>query len=69
VLLTARETQEVAVEVFNTLGRRVYLERRTLQAQEATPLRFDTQQWSSGVYFLRVDGQQFTTKRKLVVVR
>lgn len=68
VVLTAKESQEVGVEVFNTLGQRVYRERRTLRAQEATSLRFDTQQWSSGVYFLRVDGQQFTTKRKLVVV-
>lgn len=68
VMLTAREMQEASIEVFNTLGERVYSENRTLQAQQSTPLRFDTQQWGSGLYILRVSGQQFTTERKLMVV-
>ena len=69
VMLTAKETQEASVEVYNTLGERVYSERRTLQGQNATALRFDTRQWGSGLYFLRVSGPQFTTKRKMVVVQ
>jgi len=69
VMLTAKETQEASVEVFNTLGERVYFERRTLRGQNATALRFDTRQWGSGLYFLRVSGPQFTTKRKMVVVQ
>lgn len=66
--LTAKETQETSIEVYNTVGERVYAESRVLGASEATPLTFDTRRWGSGLYFLRVSGRQFTTTQKVVVV-
>ena len=67
--LTARASQPVTVEVFNTIGEQVYTERRQLQAQAPTTLRFDTSMWSSGVYFLRVQGEDFSKTRRFAVVQ
>jgi hypothetical protein len=67
--LTARASQPVTVEVFNTIGKRVYTERRQLQAEAPTTLRFNTSMWSSGVYFLRVQGEDFSKTRRFAVVR
>lgn len=67
--LTVQEGQSVTVEVFNTIGERLYRDRRTLRARSASTLRIDTSPWSSGMYFLRLQGDDFTRTRKLVVVR
>jgi len=47
----------------------VYTERRQLQAEAPTTLRFNTSMWSSGVYFLRVQGEDFSKTRRFAVVR
>jgi hypothetical protein len=45
------------------------MERRQLQAQAPSTLRFDTSMWSSGVYFLRVQGEDFSTTRRFAVLQ
>jgi hypothetical protein len=68
LILTARQFQDTAVEVYNAIGERVYRRRRVLGQQEPTRFRFDTQEWASGVYFVRVRGRSFSMTRKMVVV-
>jgi hypothetical protein len=65
--LTAQRAQSVTVEVYDVLGQRMYRTRRQVPARAASPLTIDVSDWSSGVYFLRIRGQAFTTTRKLVV--
>ena len=67
--LTVDEQQAVTVEVYNTIGERIFRDRRQLAARTATSLRVDAGRWSSGVYFLRVRGDGFSKTRKLVVVK
>ncbi len=52
--LTARESQSVTVEVYNTIGERVYRDQREVRAQDPSFLSIDASQWASGVYFLRL---------------
>jgi len=67
--LTVQDQQTVTVEVFNTIGERIYRDRRALSARTATPIRLDVGRFSSGVYFLRVQGDGFSTDRRMVVVK
>ena len=66
--LTARESQNVQVEVYNTLGEQVYADRREVRAQEPTFLSIDASQWASGVYFLRLRGETSIGQTKKMVV-
>ena len=52
--LTARESQNVQVEVYNTLGEQVYSDEREVRPQDPASLSIDASQWASGVYFLRL---------------
>jgi len=67
--LTARESQDVQVEIYNTLGEQVYSDEREVRAQDPTFLSIDVSQWASGVYFLRLrgDGSVGQTKKMIVV--
>jgi hypothetical protein len=67
--LTARESQDVQVEVYNTLGEQVYRDEREVRPQDPTFLSIDVSQWASGVYFLRLrgDGSVGQTKKMIVV--
>lgn len=67
--VTAQTGQSVTVEVYDALGRRVYQDRRDLEALTPTTLNVDASRWSSGSYFLRVRGDEFTKTRKMVVVK
>lgn len=67
--LTAQNDQPITVEVFNTIGERVYHEDRDVDALTPVTLSLDVGQWSSGVYFLRVRGDEFTKTRRMIVVR
>lgn len=67
--LTAQTSQTVDVEVYDTMGRRVYSAERAVGARAATPLVFPTNRWSSGLYLVRLRGDTFTKTRKLVVRR
>jgi hypothetical protein len=67
--LTARESQDVQVEVYNTIGEQVYRDEREVRPQDPTFLSIDVSQWASGVYFLRLrgDGSVGQTKKMIVV--
>lgn len=67
--LTARESQDVQVEIYNTLGEQVYRDEREVRPQDPTFLSIDVSQWASGVYFLRLrgDGSVGQTKKMIVV--
>lgn len=67
--LTAREAQPVTVEVYDANGKRIYAERRELRKRTPAVLTIDTSGWASGMYFLRVRGEEFTKTRKMVVVQ
>jgi hypothetical protein len=67
--LTVKSTQRVTVEVFNSLGQRVYVGERQLDARTPTTLSLDVRSWSSGVYFLRLDGKEFSATEQMVVVQ
>ena len=63
----ARE-QQVRVEVFNLLGRRVaLLFDGRLRAHQAHPFTFDAKALPSGLYFYRATGQTFTATRKILL--
>ncbi|MFB6273513.1 MAG: T9SS type A sorting domain-containing protein [Salinibacter sp.] len=67
--LTAQSDQSVTVEIYNTLGKRLYRERRKIKALTPVTLSVDAGRWSSGMYFLRVRGAEFTKTRKMIIVR
>ena len=68
--LTARQSQSVTVEVYNTLGERVYTARREVRAQDPVLLSIDVSRWASGVYFLRLRGRKSVGRtEKMVVVK
>ncbi len=68
--LTARETQSVTVEVFNSLGQRMYSEDRTVDANVPTRITIDADTWGSGLYVLRVQGESgITETQNMLVVR
>lgn len=67
--LTARDGQSVDIAIYNVAGQRLYSETRDLGAKSPEFLSIDTSRWSSGMYFLRVSGTEFTKTRRLVVTR
>ena len=70
ITVTPREAQQVTVDVFDLLGRRVArLHDGRLNAGEATMLTLSGAQHASGVYVLRVVGEQFQTTTRLTLVR
>jgi hypothetical protein len=70
ITVTPREAQQVTVDVFDMLGRRVArLHNGRLNAGEATTLTLSGAQHASGVYFVRVVGEQFQTTTRLTLVR
>jgi len=66
-----QERQPVSIELYNTLGQRV----RTIYddtpqvVDEIETLTLDIGDLASGLYFVRMRGESFTTTQKLVVVR
>lgn len=67
--LSVQNTQRVTVEVFNTIGERIYQSEPRVEALAPEVLRLNVSEWGSGVYFFRVQGEDFTRTRKLVVVK
>jgi photosystem II stability/assembly factor-like uncharacterized protein len=68
--LTLRETQDVRAAVYNAIGQHV----RTVfdgevRANDPVDLQLTASGLSSGVYFLRVEGDSFTTTRRATLVR
>jgi len=72
VELAVQERQEVAVRLYDLLGRRVAtLHSGPLPAQELRRLRLDVSSTglTSGTYFLRVRGEDFAATERITVVR
>jgi len=68
--LSVREEQNVTVEVYDALGRRVkVLYDGTLKANESRPLRFRGDDLTSGHYFIRIRGESFSTVRRAVLTK
>ena len=68
VELTAQNRQTARIEIFNSLGQRVFEAQRSLGQQAATRLTLNTQRWASGMYFIRVTGSDFTETEQFVVL-
>jgi len=66
--LTAQTDQPVTIEVYDVTGKRIYRERRRVEAQAPERVTLRARTWSSGMYFLRVQGSDFTETRKVIVV-
>jgi hypothetical protein len=68
--VTVRQSQPVTVQLYDVLGRRVRtVLDETMSAQRTRTLRIRTTDLSSGVYFLRVRGDDFSTTRRVTVVQ
>jgi hypothetical protein len=68
--VTVREEQNVRVEVFDLLGRRVaQVHDGPLNGGDTKKITLGTSGLSSGVYFIRVDGETFQEVRRMTVVR
>jgi hypothetical protein len=68
--VAVRDNQEVSVEVYDVLGRRVarVFDDR-IEAQQVQRIRIPTDRWASGAYFVRVEGADFREMRRLTIVR
>lgn len=69
VTLTARDPQGVSVDVYNTLGERIFSGTEELRPHDPVRISLDSRRWSSGMYFLRISGRTFSETRKMVVVQ
>ena len=68
--LTTQNTQNVLVEVYDTIGRRVYRDQRRADGNQAQVIEIGAaEQWASGMYFVRVTGDDFSETRKVSLVR
>ncbi|HCR48791.1 MAG TPA: hypothetical protein DIW24_04115, partial [Bacteroidetes bacterium] len=68
--LTVGRTQTVQVEVYDAVGRRVgVLHRGELGANEAHAFRIAAQGLSSGTYFIRATGEEFSGIQKVMLLK
>jgi hypothetical protein len=68
--VTVREAQEVTVDVYNVLGQRVRtLYRGQIEANDTKQLQLNGRRLSSGLYFVRVRGEDFSVHRRAMLVR
>jgi len=68
--LSVRKAQAVDVTLYNVLGQRVArLHDGRVSPQAPLRLSIDASQLPSGVYFVRVEGEQFQATRRMTVVR
>ncbi len=68
--LSVRDAQPVRVAVYNVLGQRVrVLLEETVAAQTQRRIDLNADGLSSGIYFVRVTGQEFQATEKLSIIR
>jgi hypothetical protein len=68
--VTVRDRQPVRIQLYDVLGRRVgTIMDEELPAQETHTLQIDAQRLASGVYFLRILGDEFATTERMTVVK
>jgi len=69
-VISADRSQEVGVEVFDSLGRRVaLLYRGTIDADVEHRFTFEAGVLPSGLYVIRATGETFTTSKKVTLLR
>ncbi len=67
--VTVRESQPLQIDMYDILGRRVRrLQREEVSGQQTHRLQVGTRRLSSGVYFLRIQGESFSEVRRFTVV-
>ena len=70
ISVQVRETQDVAVMLYDLLGRRVTtLHRGAMTSDTAHQINIDATDLVSGVYLLRVQGDTFSDTQRLTIVR
>jgi len=70
VRLTVQKAQQVTVRLYDLLGREQgVLFNRSLPSDQTETVRINTASFPSGQYFLRVEGEQFQTTRRLTIVK
>jgi|GEM_PF-3247938 len=68
--ITLRNSEHVSVSVYDVVGRRVRsVYEGTMAANEKTPIHFDSNGLSSGLYLIRVQGESFSDVREVTLVR
>lgn len=68
--LSVQQTQRVRITVYDVLGRRVArLHDGALPAGAMHRFAFGAAGWASGLYLLRVEGEQFRETLRVVLVR
>ena len=70
ITVTPRTAQQVTVDVYDVLGRRVErLHNGRLDAGQPATFMLSGDRHASGLYFVRVSGEQFSTTKRLTLVR
>lgn len=68
--LTVARTQDVLVEIYNLLGRRVdVLHNGPLAGQARHSFTFEADELPSGLYLIRVVGEHFTTTQRVTLLK
>lgn len=69
-ILKVAEAQHVTVEVYNLLGRRVAeLHNGQLTADQTYTFTFEASNAPSGIYLIRITGEQFNTTRRVTLLK
>jgi hypothetical protein len=75
IRVATQTQQDIEIELFDSIGRRVGQASRSLQADRPTNLQlggsgpFQLDMLASGVYFVRLRGDDFSEVRRLVIAR
>jgi hypothetical protein len=68
--LTLAQNQQVAIEVYNLLGQRVErLHDGLLEAEQVYTFTFEADNLPTGIYLVRVVGEDFTATRQVTLLR
>ncbi len=68
--LSVTETQHVTVEVYNLLGRRVaVLHNGRLAATQTHTFTFEASNAPSGIYLIRITGEQFSATQRVTLLK
>ncbi|NBC86435.1 MAG: T9SS type A sorting domain-containing protein [Bacteroidetes bacterium] len=68
--VTVREQQSVRIQLYDILGRRVStIMDAEIPAQETRDIQIDARRLASGLYFLRIEGEDFSTTERMTVVK
>ena len=68
--VAVRESQSVRVHLYDVLGRRVETAfRGEVAGQDTRTIRLNANRLASGTYFLRIQGERFSTTERMVVVQ